>query len=78
MKRETVINYLGIDLTVIGNYTQGESAIWYDNNMGGQPASSSEFEITHVLTQSGDDIVKIFYDGQIEDMVELVLINLEN
>lgn len=78
MKTETVINYLGVELTIIGNYTQGENAIWYNNNMEGQPATSSEFEITHILTESGDNILGIFYETMLEDIIELVLINLEN
>jgi len=77
MKKETVINYLGVQLTITGEYIPAEKGVMYDSDMCGERSHPSDFQISKVETKSGDDITRIFYDGQLEDMSDLCLINLE-
>jgi len=76
MKKETTINYLGVELTVFGNFEPPEEQVKYYSDMSGYPGSPAEFNIEKVMTESGDDIYGIFLDNQIEDIEELCLINL--
>lgn len=78
MNKETIINYLGIDLTVVGKYEPEEKQYMYESDLGGYKGYPAQFEITKVITESGDDILGIFMDFQREDIIELALINLEN
>lgn len=77
MKKETTIEYLGTLLTVSGEYEPAEKEVRYYGDMSGQPASPAQFEITKVLTESGDNIFGIFYEEQLYELEELALINLE-
>lgn len=77
MKKETVINYLGTLLTITGEYIPAEKGVMYNTDMCGDRSYPSDFQISKVETKSGDDITRIFYDLQLEDMSELCLINLE-
>lgn len=45
--------------------------------MSGYGGAPAEFTIEKVFTESGDDIFGIFYDGQLEQLEEMCLTNIE-
>lgn len=77
MKIETEINYLGVLLTIEADYQPEEPEVKYYSDGTGYPGCSAEFEIHRILTESGDDILGIFYESQLEDIEQLCFINLE-
>ena len=72
MKEEITIDYLGVNLTIVGTYTPAEKEITYFDDLSGSPSYPHTFELDSVF--AGDkDITRVFYDDQLDDIVELVL-----
>jgi hypothetical protein len=68
------INYLGVPLTVEGNYYEGDPQVMYDSNGEGYPGSPSEFEIKKITISDSDvDIWELLSDKQLIEIVELVI-----
>ena len=77
MKKTVEITYLDVQLTIEGWFQPEEKEVLYDSNMEGYPGCSATFTIEKVLTESGDDIFGIFYDGQLDELKEMCLTNIE-
>jgi hypothetical protein len=48
------VTYMGVELLVEGNYDPEQEATWTD------PGFDESFEITKIMTKSGDDITELF------------------
>jgi hypothetical protein len=69
---EITINYEGINMLVVGDYTKAEEAVMYDKDMSGHPGSSAEFEVQQVLVE-GNDITSIISENHFELIAQEVL-----
>lgn len=68
------INYLGVPLSIEGDYYEGEPQVMYDSNGGGYPGSPSEFEVRRITVSDSDvDIWELLSSKQIDEIAELVI-----
>lgn len=78
MKTETTINYNGIELSISGNYTEGEEAVMYYSDLSGSPRFPSSFEVIEVKVIDSDvNIIELFSLPQIEEIEELTIEEIE-
>lgn len=72
------INYLGVPLTIEGNYYEGEPQVMYDSNGEGYPGSPPEFEIVKISVSDSDiDIWELLSDKQLIEIAELIIEKIE-
>ncbi len=75
---EVQINYKGIDLVVVGNYTPAEPMVMYYKDGSGYPGSNSEFELTDVFVRdSFISVFNLFSAENLSEMEELCLVEIE-
>jgi hypothetical protein len=70
------INYNTVELEVRGKYEPFEQGYMYDTDGLGQPDYPATFEVIKVLAD-GFDITQIFYDEQLNEIIELALNQLK-
>lgn len=74
MERTVSLTFKGIDLEVVGYYSQGECGITYDSDLGGIPETYDSFDISEVyLKDSEVNIIELFPICHIDEMEELIL-----
>lgn len=72
------INYLGVPLSIEGNYYEGEPQVMYDSNGEGYPGSPSDFEIRKITVLDSDiDIWELLSSKQFDEITELVIEKIE-
>ena len=72
------IEYLGVPLTIEGNYYEGDPQVMYDGTGGGYPGSPSEFEVLKIAVSDSDvDIWELVSDKQLIEITELVIEKIE-
>jgi hypothetical protein len=78
MQKKVTINYMGIDLDVIGEYEEAVEAIQYDSDMNGYPGDDALFEAhTIYVSDSEINIIEMLINLQLNEIEDLVLIKLE-
>jgi hypothetical protein len=71
---EVEINYLGVPLSIEGNYYAEEAQVMYFSDMSGYPGSPAEFEILKITVPDSDvDIWELFSQKQIDEITNLVI-----
>ncbi len=77
MKTITDIKFKDIKLTIVGDYTEGDSGTAYHEDLSGTPPTDSQYEIENIFVESVD-IYDLFSYDDISRIEELVLIELES
>ena len=78
MEKEVTIDYMGIELIVIGDYYEQIPSVQYDADFLGYPGDGPYFEANEIfVSDSNINIIEMLINLQLNEIEELVLIKLE-
>lgn len=78
MQKRVTINYMDVELIVVGDYEEATNAIQYNADMSGYPGDDATFESTEIYVSDSEiNIVELFISLQLKEIEDLVLIELE-
>jgi hypothetical protein len=78
MQKKVTIDYIGVELIVIGNYEKAVEAIMYDTDLCGYPGDGATFEADVIYVSDSEvNIIDMFVSLQLQEIEDLVLIKLE-
>lgn len=78
MQKEVTIDYMGVELIVIGDYEKAVDAVMYDTDLCGYPGDDATFETDVIYVSDSEvNIIDLFVSLQLQEIEDLVLIKLE-
>ena len=78
MQKEVTIDYMGVELIVIGDYYEPTPAVQYDADFLGYPGDGPYFEANEIYVSDSEvNIIDLFISLQLNEIEDLVLIKLE-
>jgi hypothetical protein len=78
MQKRVTIDYMGVELIVIGNYEKAVEAVMYDTDLCGYPGDDATFEADVIYVSDSEvNIIEILINLQLQEIEDLVLIKLE-
>lgn len=78
MQKEVTIDYIGVELIVIGDYYEPTPAVQYDADFLGYPGDGPYFEADVIYVSDSEvNIIDLFISLQLQEIEDLVLIKLE-
>jgi len=78
MEKEVTIDYMGVELIVVGDYYEPTPSVQYDADFLGYPGDGPYFEANEIfVSDSNINIIDMFVSLQLQEIEDLVLIKLE-
>jgi hypothetical protein len=78
MQKKVTIDYMGVELIVIGHYEKAVEAVMYDTDLCGYPGDDATFEANEIfVSDSKINIIEMLINLQLQEIEDLVLIKLE-
>ena len=78
MQKEVTIDYMGVELIVIGDYYEPTPAVQYDADFLGYPGDGPYFEANEIFVSDSEvNIIEMLINLQLNEIEDLVLIKLE-
>jgi hypothetical protein len=78
MQKKVTIDYMGVELIVIGHYEKAVEAVMYDTDLCGYPGDDATFEAYVIYVSDSEvNIIEMLINLQLQEIEDLVLIKLE-
>lgn len=78
MQKKVTIDYMGVELIVIGYYEKAVDTVMYDADLCGYPGDDATFEADVIYVSDSEvNIIDLFIGLQLQEIEDLVLIKLE-
>jgi hypothetical protein len=78
MQKKVTIDYMGVELIVVGNYEKAVEAVMYDTDLCGYPGDDATFEADVIYVSDSEvNIIEMLINLQLQEIEDLVLIKLE-
>lgn len=78
MQKKVTIDYMGVELIVIGYYEKAVDTVMYDTDLCGYPGDDATFEADVIYVSDSEiNIIEMLINLQLNEIEDLVLIKLE-
>jgi hypothetical protein len=78
MEKEVTIDYMGVELIVVGDYYEPTPSVQYDTDLCGYPGDDATFEANVIYVSDSEvNIIEMLINLQLQEIEDLVLIKLE-